>query len=52
MVDRIDEKLIGERAADFADEVRPPSSLARRLLAVERSRRERRNASSGVLLLS
>src|SRR4051794_36794119 len=47
MVDRVEEKPIGERAAALADEVRSPSFLARRLLAVERSRRERRNAASG-----
>jgi hypothetical protein len=34
MVDRIDEKLIGKRAAALAGEVKPPSSPARRLLAV------------------
>jgi hypothetical protein len=52
MVGRIEEKLIGERAAAFAGEVRPPNSPARRSPAAERSRTERRNATSGIVLLS
>jgi len=52
MVDRINEKFIGECAAAFAGEVGPPSSPARQLLTVERSRRERRYAAAKVLWLS
>ena len=47
MFDQIDEDLSGERAAAFAGELGPPRSPARRFLTVERSRRERRNATSG-----
>src|SRR5215208_934926 len=49
MVDRIDEKLIGERAAAFSGEVRSPSPTCQTIASGrKRSRTERRNATSGV----